>query len=199
MLTVPQFAARTVVPVGAAMSSPLWMWSPRLSPYGLVTVPLETGETIRPSAVQPPLPVETGVDDGAGAVEGAEPDDGAVDGAVPDDGALDGAVLEDGALDGAPSDDGALDGAGADEGVPGDDGTVVEASTLCAAEDDEPRYLTCVRNSSAHVRVSTMPVDASPCESWNCLTAPSVCGPKIPSDRIRSWVCTAATASPVSP
>src|SRR6185369_5493143 len=99
MLTVPQLAARTVVPVGAAMSSPLWMWSPRLSPYGLVTVPPETGETIRPSDVQPPLPVETGVDDGAvdgAGDEGAEPE-GPDEGAEPegpDDGA-DGAGADD--------------------------------------------------------------------------------------------------------
>src|ERR1044071_6508681 len=71
MLTVPQFAARTVVPVGAAMSSPLWMWSPRLSPYGLVSVPLLTGATIRPSDVQPPLPVAGAEDVGAGADSGA--------------------------------------------------------------------------------------------------------------------------------
>src|SRR3954469_24233354 len=77
MLTVPQFAARTVVPVGAAMSSPLWMWSPRSSPYGLVTVPLETGPTIRPSDVQPPPPVATGADEtGAGAGAGSEPVEG---------------------------------------------------------------------------------------------------------------------------
>src|SRR6185436_6755033 len=75
MLTVPQLAARTVVPVGAAMSSPLWMWSPRSSPYGLVTVPLLTGVTIRPSDVQPPLPV-AGAELGAGAGAGSEPVDG---------------------------------------------------------------------------------------------------------------------------
>src|SRR6185295_11031808 len=97
MLTVPQFAARTVVPVGTAMSSPLWMWSPRLSPYGLVTVPPATGATMRPSDVQPPLPVETGADDGAGAVAGAG-DDGA--GLA---GADDGAELE--GADGGAGDD----------------------------------------------------------------------------------------------
>ena len=35
--------------------------------------------------------------------------------------------------------------------------------------------------------------------SWNVFTAPSVCGPKIPSAGIRSCAWTAATASPVSP
>src|SRR4051812_42048800 len=57
------------------MSSPLWMWSPRSSPYGLVTVPLLTGVTIRPSDVQPPPPV-AGAELGAGAGAGSEPVDG---------------------------------------------------------------------------------------------------------------------------
>src|SRR3954465_3197850 len=91
MLTVPQLAARTVVRVGAAMSSPLWMWSPRSSPYGLVTVPLETGPTIRPSDVQPPVPVETGVEETGADDTGADDDDGAGAGSDPVDGP-DGAI-----------------------------------------------------------------------------------------------------------
>src|SRR4051812_21260867 len=72
------------------MSSPLWMWSPRSSPYGLVTVPLETGPTIRPSDVQPPLPVETGVEETGGEEPGGEEpgadDGGAGAGSAPGDG-----------------------------------------------------------------------------------------------------------------
>jgi hypothetical protein len=54
-------------------------------------------------------------------------------------------------------------------------------------------------NSAAHVFASTMPVASMRCASWNALTAPSVCGPKIPSAVICSSAWTAATASPVSP
>ena len=44
-----------------------------------------------------------------------------------------------------------------------------------------------------------MPVTASPLLRWKSLTAPSVCGPKIPSAAIRSCVWSAATPGPVSP
>ena len=80
---MPQLAARTVVPVGTAMSMPLWAWSPRLSPYWPVTVPPLTGVTMRPSVVQPPPPVDTGAagsGTGAGAGSGAGGRRGGIDG-----------------------------------------------------------------------------------------------------------------------
>src|SRR5919199_450875 len=64
--TVPHCAAWIGVPVGAAMSSPLWRCPGRCSPNALVTVPL-TGAWIVP-LVHPPAVVVGG---GAGAAEGA--------------------------------------------------------------------------------------------------------------------------------
>src|SRR5919199_2778160 len=63
--TVPHCAAWIGVPVGAAMSSPLWRCPGRCSPNGLVTVPL-TGAWIVP-LVHPPAVVVGG---GAGLAEG---------------------------------------------------------------------------------------------------------------------------------
>jgi hypothetical protein len=58
-VTVPHWAARTGVPVGAAMSSPAWRWPGRLSPNVPVTVPL-TGVWMAPEPQ--PVPVcATGV------------------------------------------------------------------------------------------------------------------------------------------
>jgi hypothetical protein len=75
---VPHCAARTAVPVGAAMSSPLCVWPGRDAPNGLVTVPL-TGVAIRP--LPQPAPGEltgvlTGTETAGAGEEGAEGADG---------------------------------------------------------------------------------------------------------------------------
>ena len=62
-MTVPHWAARTAVPVGAEMSLPAWAWEPRFSPKLPVVVPA-TGEAIWPAPH--PAPVDTGAAAGAG-------------------------------------------------------------------------------------------------------------------------------------
>src|SRR5690242_10735489 len=72
LVTVPHWAARTVVPVGAAMSLPAWVWVLRCSPKVPVVVP-ETGEAILPAPQ--PVPVVAGAGAGAGAADGSSETD----------------------------------------------------------------------------------------------------------------------------